>query len=168
MLGQFHTSPGHKLHHNQQPYPQVVGVQQRAAQHAQSHKNKLQAVCRGSRHHQQASVQQQPERDQQQQAPLLQQQLTSLCAAAAITLSSCLAPAGLLPPVLLTPAAAEARPRMTAEEMVSVDVFKKSTPSVVNVTNLTARYATGQALLPYGSSSCGTAGSECVSDMACA
>jgi hypothetical protein len=29
---------------------------------------------------------------------------------------------------------------MTAEEQVSVDVFKKSTPSVVNVTNLTARW----------------------------
>lgn len=63
------------------------------------------------------------------------QQLASLCAAAAVTLSSCLGP------VLLAPAAAEARPRMTAEEQVSVDVFKKSTPSVVNVTNLTARCA---------------------------
>jgi hypothetical protein len=79
---------------------------------------------------------------QQQQLDLLQQlpvHLSSICAAAAITLSSCLAPAGLLPPVLLTPAAAEARPRMTSEEQVSIDVFKKSTPSVVNVTNLTAR-----------------------------
>lgn len=66
-------------------------------------------------------------------------QLASVCAAAVITLSSALAPAGLFPPVLFTPAAAHAQPRMTPEERVSVEVFKKSTPSVVNVTNLTAR-----------------------------
>lgn len=68
----------------------------------------------------------------QQQHPAVHQQLASACAAAVITLSSCLAPAGLAPP-------AQAQPRMTAEERVSVEVFKKSTPSVVNVTNLTAR-----------------------------
>jgi hypothetical protein len=69
----------------------------------------------------------------QQQLERLPAQLTSVCAAAVITLSSCLGPAGLLTP------AADARPRMTAEEQVSIEVFKKSTPSVVNVTNLTAR-----------------------------
>lgn len=79
----------------------------------------------------QQQVQQQ--QDSQPQVPV---QLASLCAAAAITISSCLAPSWVFPPALF---AAEARARMTPEEQVSVDVFKKSTPSVVNVTNLTAR-----------------------------
>jgi hypothetical protein len=75
---------------------------------------------------------------QQQQVQLeklqsLSAQVASICAAAVITVSSCLGP------VLLTPAAAEARPRLTPDEQVSVDIFRKSTPSVVNVTNLTAR-----------------------------
>lgn len=85
------------------------------------------------------------QQDQNSPQPSNMQQLTCLCATAVMTLSSCLSPAsGLLlsspaAALLLSPAAAEARPRMTAEEQVSVDVFKKSTPSVVNVTNLTAR-----------------------------
>eukprot|EP00878_Enallax_costatus_P007128 GHUV01007471.1.p1 GENE.GHUV01007471.1~~GHUV01007471.1.p1 ORF type:complete len:461 (+),score=99.62 GHUV01007471.1:690-2072(+) len=59
----------------------------------------------------------------------------SVIAAAAISISSCLAPAGTL--LGLSPAAAKAR--MTPDEQVTIDIFKKSTPSVVNVTNLTAR-----------------------------
>jgi hypothetical protein len=75
---------------------------------------------------------------QQQQVQLeklqsLSTQFPSICAAAVIAVSGCLGP------VLMTPAAAEARPRLTPDEQVSVDIFRKSTPSVVNVTNLTAR-----------------------------
>lgn len=61
--------------------------------------------------------------------------LTSIAAAAAVTLSSLLGPE--VP--LLGPGAAAAQPRMTPDEKVTIDIFKRSTPSVVNVTNLTAR-----------------------------
>jgi hypothetical protein len=61
--------------------------------------------------------------------------LTSVAAAAAVTLSSLLAPEL----ALLGPGAAAAKPRMTPDEQVTIDIFKRSTPSVVNVTNLTAR-----------------------------
>lgn len=105
--------------------PQAIPISQlqrsrHVAQHSRSTTGSSARACKT--HAQQADAPQRPA-----------QQLASLCAAAAVTLSSCLGP------VLLAPAAAEARPRMTAEEQVSVDVFKKSTPSVVNVTNLTAR-----------------------------
>ncbi|KAF6260198.1 trypsin family [Scenedesmus sp. NREL 46B-D3] len=40
---------------------------------------------------------------------------------------------------LLGPGAAAAKSRMTPDEQVTIDIFKRSTPSVVNVTNLTAR-----------------------------
>lgn len=61
--------------------------------------------------------------------------LTSIAAAAAVTLSSLLGPEV----ALLGPGAAAAQPRMTPDEKVTIDIFKRSTPSVVNVTNLTAR-----------------------------
>jgi hypothetical protein len=61
--------------------------------------------------------------------------LTSVAAAAAVTLSTLLGPEM----ALLGPGAAAAKPRMTPDEQVTVDIFKRSTPSVVNVTNLTAR-----------------------------
>ncbi|GBF98907.1 protease Do-like chloroplastic [Raphidocelis subcapitata] len=50
-------------------------------------------------------------------------------AAAALVLAP---PPALLPP----PPPAEARGRLTAEEQLTIDVFKRSVPSVVNVTNL--------------------------------
>jgi hypothetical protein len=40
------------------------------------------------------------------------------------------------PPVLLQ---ASAKPRLTAEERATVDLFQKSTPSVVYITNLAVR-----------------------------
>eukprot|EP00882_Tetradesmus_deserticola_P019225 GHRQ01020679.1.p1 GENE.GHRQ01020679.1~~GHRQ01020679.1.p1 ORF type:complete len:264 (+),score=78.75 GHRQ01020679.1:899-1690(+) len=61
--------------------------------------------------------------------------LTSMAAAAAVTLSSLLGPEL----TLLGPGAAAAKSRMTPDEQVTIDIFKRSTPSVVNVTNLTAR-----------------------------
>jgi hypothetical protein len=77
---------------------------------------------------------------QDSRAPSQEQQplhvvLTSLAAAAAVTLSSLLGPEV----VLLGPGAAAAKARMTPDEQVTIDIFKRSTPSVVNVTNLTAR-----------------------------
>jgi hypothetical protein len=39
----------------------------------------------------------------------------------------------------LAPSAAGAKARMTPDEQLTVDIFKKSTPSVVNVTNLATR-----------------------------
>ena len=63
-------------------------------------------------------------------------------AAGTLTLATLLAPAGA-PPLLmpLAPAAAEARARLTPEEQLTVDVFKRNVPSVVNVTNLAVRWA---------------------------
>lgn len=40
---------------------------------------------------------------------------------------------------LLMPDSASAKARMTPDEQVTIDVFKRSTPSVVNVTNMAAR-----------------------------
>lgn len=42
---------------------------------------------------------------------------------------------------LLAPGPAGAKPRITPDETVTINLFKKATPSVVNVTNLTARWA---------------------------
>jgi hypothetical protein len=62
----------------------------------------------------------------------------AVVAAAAVTLASLLGPVSLPPP--LAPAAAEARARLTPEEQLTVDVFKRNVPSVVNVTNLAVRW----------------------------
>jgi hypothetical protein len=45
----------------------------------------------------------------------------------------------LLPP----PPAVEAKPRLTSEEQLTIDIFKRNTPSVVNVTNLAVKYVWG-------------------------
>lgn len=79
--------------------------------------------------HQQQQAKQQQKQKQQEEQPQLPVQLTSVLAAAAVAIS-CIVPVG----------PAEARPRMTPDETVTIDVFKKTTPSVVNVTNLAARW----------------------------
>jgi hypothetical protein len=71
-------------------------------------------------------------------------------AAGTISLASLLAPvpcgelAPLAPLLPFAPAPAEARGRLTAEEQLTIDVFKKSVPSVVNVTNLAVRCELGR------------------------
>lgn len=68
-------------------------------------------------------------------APHLGRILTS-CAAAAVVLAGSWGAPGGWP---LAPSAAGAKARMTPDEQLTVDIFKKSTPSVVNVTNLATR-----------------------------
>eukprot|EP00775_Hariotina_reticulata_P001416 gene1416-1758_t len=62
----------------------------------------------------------------------------SFAATLLLAISTCVAPLNT-PGLLMVPAAAEARSRMTQDEQVTVDIFRRSTPSVVNVTNLAAR-----------------------------
>jgi hypothetical protein len=59
----------------------------------------------------------------------------SIAAAALIAASSLLGTPGYP----LAPGASQAKARMTPDEMVTIEIFKKSTPSVVNVTNLAVR-----------------------------
>lgn len=118
--------------------------------HTSSHSSKIAAP---SDHSSFPSRAQSSSRTTQQTCPAVQQQqelnqqlprmLTSLLAAAAVTVSSCLAPET----ALLGPGAAAAQARMTPDERVTIEIFKKSTPSVVNVTNLTARSGSGQAVV---------------------
>lgn len=52
--------------------------------------------------------------------------------------------------ILLTecaPGVAYARPRLTQDEQLTVDLFKRNTPSVVFITNLAVRYARKTRLL---------------------
>lgn len=79
--------------------------------------------------------QQRPQRQQQQE---VQPHLPALAHRLGSTLTAAALAASLL---LLSPAAppAHARARMTAEEQLSIDIFKRSTPSVVNVTNLAVK-----------------------------
>lgn len=65
-----------------------------------------------------------------------------------------LSTASLLASSLMAPSMALARPKLTPEEQLTIEIFKRSTPSVVNVTNLAIKcvrarvargYATGRA-----------------------
>ena len=47
-----------------------------------------------------------------------------------------------------TPGIAHARPRLTQDEQLTVDLFKRNTPSVVFITNLAVRYALLQVACP--------------------
>lgn len=81
----------------------------------------------------QPQPQQQPQAQQQQHADStrLAAAATSALAAAGLGMAVWLGPAGMQP--------ALAQPKMTPDETLTISVFKKATPSVVNVTNLTAR-----------------------------
>lgn len=58
--------------------------------------------------------------------------------------------------LLLSPLPAFAKPRMTPDEQLNVSIFKTSTPSVVNVTNLAVRrdqFTTSMMEIPQGAGS---------------
>lgn len=71
--------------------------------------------------------------------PSLASRAAAALAAGTISLASLLAPAQLPLPLPLAPAEAQARTRLTPEEQLTIDVFKRNVPSVVNVTNLAVR-----------------------------
>ncbi|KAG2485564.1 hypothetical protein HYH03_015729 [Edaphochlamys debaryana] len=80
---------------------------------------------------------------------LAQRMLTS--AVAAVASVSLLAGSALV-----VPGTAVGRPRLTQEEQLTIDIFKKSTPSVVNVTNLAIKrdaFTTNLLELPQGQGS---------------
>jgi hypothetical protein len=76
----------------------------------------------------------------------------SLAAATAVALGSAMAAASLL----MHPLPAFAKARMTPDEQLNISIFKISTPSVVNVTNLAVRrdqFTTSMMEIPQGAGS---------------
>jgi hypothetical protein len=58
--------------------------------------------------------------------------------------------------LLLSPLPAFAKPRLTPDEQLNISIFKASTPSVVNVTNLASRrdqFTTSMMEIPQGAGS---------------
>lgn len=76
----------------------------------------------------------------------------SFAAATAIGIGSVIAAASML----LSPLPAFAKPRLTPDEQLNISIFKTSTPSVVNVTNLAVRrdqFTTSMMEIPQGAGS---------------